>query len=216
MADTINISTGQGALGANDPSYTVSLPNGATNQATFIVPPNPGWGAQPAYNPTPGAANWIGPTADSGLDSTTITPGGQYAYTLTFFVTDSTIASVNGSFSSDNDGQVFLNGVLVPGDATTGTSSYATLVPFNLTGFVLGKNTLTFDVYNGANGNTSNAGGDFDGPTGLLVSATGSGISLNAPPPSQLPAVPEPGSIALLGTGLLSVAGMARRQFLRS
>ena len=74
--------------------------------------------------------------------------------------------------------------------------SFNTVTAFNSALVGTDSYRLVFTVQNG-NGTT-----DTDGPTGLLAGATA--------------ATPEPSSMALLGTGLLSVAGVARKKFRRS
>jgi hypothetical protein len=53
----------------------------------------------------------------------------------------------------------------------------------------------------------------FSGIGGVPVALTGNITTASVVPPSQ---VPEPSSIALLGTGILGLAGAARRKFLKA
>ena len=200
FADTINVSsTGAGATtpGGADPNYTVTTPGGTTTQA-IVIAPNSAWGAQPSFNP--GGNNWI----NASGSGTSTDPAGTYLYTTTFSLSGDlpNTAEIIGSFASDNGSFIELNGVPTGFVDPYGPPySFNQFVSFDITGgFVDGTNTLTFVVMNG-NGTT-----DLAGPTGLIVNID----SATASP------VPEPASIALLGSGLLSVAGMARRKFRRS
>lgn len=90
------------------------------------------------------------------------------------------------SVIADDDVTVFLNGIQI---GTTGTAAYNTLFTFGLPGadFSATGNTLSFVVTNGGGG-----------PTGFDFSATA--------------ATPEPSSLVLLGSGLVSAAGMVIRR----
>jgi hypothetical protein len=195
LADTINV-TGTGvnvSAGSNDPNYTVSGPDVSLQQAVTINP-NPGWGAQPAFNPAPGAANWDNP----GGDGSTSYDGGDFTFTTTFDLTGelANTASLSGGMAADNAVTVFLNGhqgATAAYGPPYGFSQF-TSWSFN-SGFVSGVNTLTFVVTNG------NGGSDTNGPMGLIVKIDSNSVS----------PVPEPASIALLGTGVMTLAGFARR-----
>ncbi len=51
-------------------------------------------------------------------------------------------------------------------------------------------------------------------PVVLLVSSQGPDLQIDATYSASLTTVPEPGSVALLGTGLLGFAGVVRRKFM--
>lgn len=135
---------------------------------------------------------WVGDNQDSawiGPNDTTSAPEGSYRYELVFDLTgfDPTQASIYGQWAVDNFGlDILLNGVSTGNANGNGFGGWT---PFSISAaegdvFLPGLNTLTFLVDNAS---------PSDNPVGLRVeflSAT----------------VPEPGTIALLGLGLLGAA----------
>ena len=119
--------------------------------------------------------------------------GGITVYTTTY---TGNLAGAGGTLliNADDSVRTYLNGVFI-GD--TATSTYNTPYVFNIASgiYVNGLNTFTFDV---TNVNATNVSG---GPTNFDFKATA--------------ATPEPSSIVMLGTGLLSAAGMIRRRIAR-
>jgi hypothetical protein len=196
MANPVPISgTGTSGLSNNDPNWTVTTPGGVTTQG-ITISPNPGWGAQPSFNATPGATNWI----NASGSSSSADAAGDYTYTTTFNLSGLNLASVDifGGWASDNNSELFLNGVEIGSIPYAG--SYNSFENFNITsGFNSGLNVLSIIVTNG------NGGSDLDGPTGLIAQVSGTA--------NPITATPEPSSLALLGTGLLSLFGVARRKF---
>ena len=168
--------TGEGvAIGDPDPHYT--LVSGGT---ALAITPNPAWVAAPA------GSKWIGPAPGTVAD-----PSGLYIYEYSFTLTAAEAASfvLKGQWSTDNDSEMWLNGVLATGTGVTLPNlAYRVLTPFEITAGFQENNTLRFKVLN-----------DF-GPTGLLVSDLGA--------PALIPA---PGTLLLggIGTGLI---GLLRRR----
>ena len=131
-------STGVDAAGAvlSDESPEVHYALTGPSSPAIVAAPHSMWVTAPA-----GSA-WIGPTAGTIND-----PVGTYVYTLAFDLTglDSSTASINGQWASDDSGLIFLNGV------NTGLQSLSQveLLSFEISsGFNPGQNTLAFEIIN--------------------------------------------------------------------
>ena len=103
-----------------------------------------------------------------------------------------TAASINGEFSVDDQGVVFLNGHNI---GAVGPATYASFATTVQSDFVAGTNTLIIS--------DNNSGG---GPSGVEFYGN---VNYAAP---QTNVTPEPSSMLLMGSGLLGFAGMVRRK----
>jgi PEP-CTERM motif len=171
-------------VGVLDPHYSlISAPPGVPLTA-ITTSPNGAWVRN---QPT---ADWINP----GRSGDTVWPVGTYDYQTTFSLAgfDPNTAQLFGDWSSDNQACIYLNGANT--NACTPNAGYGSLHPFSITsGFQAGTNMLDFVVQNSP----------FASPTGVIaeISGTASGMT-----------TPEPATIALLGSGILGIAGVLRRR----
>ena len=132
---------------------------------------------------------WIGPNNDTQLNGDV----GNYDYRTTFDLTGFIPASavLTGQWATDNPGV----DILINGTSTGFTASgFTDWTPFSISsGFVSGVNTLDFIVNNQG------------GPTGLRTEVTGTATAVES-------AVPEPGTLYMLGAGLGMTAFLRRRR----
>jgi hypothetical protein len=140
------------ANGAVDPNYVLTVnPNGPGAGAVVVNDnsyPFPPWLA------TSKTSKWIGPIADQ---STGNVAAGDYTYRLTFVVSGDPAGMVlNGKWTSDNIGNILLNGSRA-GVTGSPDSVFTQFLAFSISNLVRGTNTLDFVVNNDG------------GPSGLRV-----------------------------------------------
>jgi hypothetical protein len=197
-AETIQLGsyqTGGPNLGNNNTAVAFV---GSTT-TTFALDPGGVWAA-PGSNSV-----WVSNNAGSGPTGGFIAPSGTYTYTTTFNTLAGNTYTGAISLLADDTADVFLNGHSLLSLGILGTNKKCadsgpncttpTLVVLPSAFFVTGLNVLQFDLTQ----TIASAGLDFSG------SAIGT-VGSTSP-------VPEPGTLFLLGTGLIASAGLLMRRF---
>lgn len=205
-AATLNLDSYGVLTNSGSPNPT---PSGVSNTATLFLGGTYPGGSVPAgssYNvPTNGiwhapvdGSNWVSNNPNDYPNGGSFVPNGTYTFTSTFF--DATPGTSSGTITvlADDTTSVYLNGTLIVlSSPPMPTGNCDNTVPdclapstFNLSGFIAGTNVLTFAVSQ-----------NFGNAMGIDFSAI-----VNTTP------IPEPGSLMLLGTGLIGSAGMFFRR----
>lgn len=167
------------SAGQTDPHWTLSSSPVGAGAALVTASLNRSWVANTS------SSQWINATGvGDGTES-----AGVYVYTLTFFLNglDPSTAQITGQWASDNQSEIFLNGINT--GIANGSSGFGSLTSFSLTSdFVAGENQLQFYV-------TQNPPTGKEDPEGLQVNIFG----------ATADSVPEPTLLSLFALSIPAV-----------
>lgn len=189
-------------------SYQTGGPNlGNNNTAVaFLGSSSTTYALTPGFVWAPAGPNsvWVSNNPGSEPGGSYVAPSGIYSYTTTFNTLTGNTYSGSLWILADDTAAILFNGHLLESAGTLGSDAHCADGPPNCRTptqitlpsdyFLTGLNTLQFDLQQ----TVLSAGLDF----------YGSAAGTNGPSP-----VPEPGTLFLLGTGLIGSAGLLSRRF---
>lgn len=197
-AETIQLGsfqTGGSSMGNNNTAVAFL----GSPSTTYALNPDSAW-ASPGANSV-----WVSNNPGSGPTGGVVLAAGIYSYQTTFTTVAGNTYTGSISILADDTADVIFNGHSLIGLAPLGTDAHcadtgpnctaATLITLPSQWFVAGINTLQFDLEQ----TIASAGLDF---YGSAIGTPGSGSP-----------IPEPGTLFLLGTGLIGSAGLLMRRF---
>lgn len=198
-AGNVNCTTTSGLLndGQRDLNYSLSaIPTAGTSSSGFAQT-GPGFPIGP-WLPNDSTSRWLSPAENAAQN---YGAGGTFNWSLNFNLSgfDPLTARISGRWAADNGGSILLNGQAI-GNGSIGTgpmSAFGDWTNFSITDsslFRAGANVLTFSVQN-----LAAAGGN---PTGVRVQFLD----------SQISAVPEPSTYALMLAGIGALVWFSRRR----
>lgn len=195
-ADTISLGS-YGASNGNGGSAPATTPNNTPvtygGAQTFNISPDSAWAPAAGTN-----SSWVSFDPNSGPTGGNVDPNGTYTYTTTFSAVGGGPYGGFLTVLADDTTDVWLNGTQLIPEGIIGSNAHCAdgvpncITPFtiDLSGLTLlaGTNTLVFNVHQ----------------TGLVFQ----GLDFSG----ELTTVPEPGTLLLLGTGLMGGAGALMRR----